>query len=609
VARLAAALLVALLPALIVAPHDGRADAPVADFHLSASDGRRVSLWSGSQSFAAQVVGVCSAVDPQRKASLARLVAIARERAGRVRVLVLCPDPSGPDGEAAAAIGRELPAESFALLEDPFAIATRRMGFMRADDVLVVDRDLKLFWRGSSRGGDETAASERSPFLAGVVDALLGGGPPPAPPPDVASAPVTGAALTLATPKRKVTWYRDLLPVVRAQCGVCHQKNGIGPMDLLDADEARGDAPMMAEVTEKGIMPPWSADPRFAPCKNERRLTDTEKQLFCLFAEQGAKLGDKPKDAPSAATPPPAATSDGIAWTIGTPDVVWQIPKPESIPAEGVLEYRSALLKPDLPGVDGDAWIEAFECRPTAPQVTHHLVAILVPDGVPDEKAAELSTTFPDAVMGGYVPGAPAIWFPPGCARRLKKGQRIVLSIHYTTNGKAAVDQTRIGVRFARGPVLHEVHGALLATTQIDIPPGASGVECVAVQKVEKPIRILSVQVHMHARGSAFRYELLHKEGEKSERRLLFSIPRFDWNWQHYYELADPIDVEAGDVLGAIATYDNSSANPRNPDPTARVVNGPQSWNEMMNGYYQYIDRPAADGTTPRAPEPGAGRH
>lgn len=589
-ARRLAALLVALLP-LAVAPRDGTRDAPLADFNLSASDGRRVSLWGGSQAFDAQVVGVCSAVDPLRKAALARLAEVARARAGKVRVLVLCPDPAGPADDDAPRSGDESSKSGFALLADPFAIATRRLGFTHGDDVLVVDRELRPFWRGSSRGGAEPAAGEQSIFLLGVVDALLGGARA-APVSTPAATP--GAALSLDPPPREVTWYRDLLPVVRAQCSVCHQKNGIGPMDLLDAHEARGDAPMMAEVTEKGIMPPWSADPRFAPCRNERRLTDTERQLFQLFAEQGAKLGEPPKDSPAtdpAPSPAPASTSasagGAVAWTIGTPDVVWQLPKPESIPAEGVLEYRSALIKPDL---KDDAWIEAFECRPTAPQVTHHLVAILVPDDVTDEKAAELSTSFPDAVMGGYVPGAPAIWFPPGCARRLKKGQRIVLSIHYTTNGKPAVDQTRIGVRFARGPVLHEVHGALLATTQIDIPPGAANVQCVAVQKIDRPIQILSFQVHMHARGSAFRYELLHA----GERRVLFDIPRFDWNWQHFYDLATPIDVAAGDVLGGIATYDNSAANPRNPDPKAHVVNGPQSWNEMMNGYYQYIDAPVA---------------
>jgi hypothetical protein len=335
-------------------------------------------------------------------------------------------------------------------------------------------------------------------------------------------------------------------------------------------------------------MPPWSADPRFAPCRNERRLTDTEKELFKLFAEQGAPVG-KPSDAkpPTSPTSPTSgitADADGSGWTIGTPDLIWELPHPEEIPAEGVLEYRSALLKPNLPE---DVWIEAFECRPTARQVTHHLVAILVPDDVPDEKAAELSTTFKDAVMGGYVPGAPAIWFPPGCARKLKKGARIVLSIHYTTNGKPATDRTQVGVRLARGPVLHEVHGALLATNQIDIPPGAANVQCVAVQKVDHPIRILSFQVHMHARGVGYRYEVLHA----GERHVLFDIPRFDWNWQHFYDLANPVDVDAGDVLGGIATYDNSAANLRNPDPKAHVVNGPQSWNEMMNGYYQYIDR------------------
>ena len=168
-------------------------------------------------------------------------------------------------------------------------------------------------------------------------------------------------------------------------------------------------------------------------------------------------------------------------------------------------------------------------------------------------------------------------------------------------NGKVVVDRTQIGVRFARAPVLHEVYGALLATTQIDLAPGARNVQCVAFQKIDHPIRILSFQVHMHARGAGFRFEVLHQR----ERRILLDISRFDWNWQHFYELVTPIDVEAGDVLGGIATYDNSAANRRNPDPKAHVVYGIQSWNEMMNGYFQYIDAPT-DATPSRAPAPGA---
>jgi hypothetical protein len=565
--RLAAAVALAALAA------GARDDAPLADFHLTSGDGRRVSLWSDAQSFGAQVVGAVAADGPERAATIARLAALARAGAnGRVRVLILAAGGAAP--------AAPLPEGAF-LLPDPFALATRRLGLDRDGDVVVVDRALRLRWRGTSRGADEPAGAPSSKRLAAVVDAVVAGASPPA-----EGAAPRGAPLA-AAPTPRVTFFGDVLPIVRAQCAACHCRDGLAPMDLTDVDEARGWAAMMAEVTQGGVMPPWSADPRYAVCRNERRLTDTEIETIRLFAAQGAPAGDPPPAASGGKAPEPAPAGATMRWTIGEPDAVWELPHPEEIPAEGILEYRSVLVRTDL---RDDAWIEALECRPTAPQVLHHLVAVLLPDEVPDDQAAAFSTTFGEAVFGGYVPGAPAVWFPPGCARRLKKGQRFLLSIHYTTNGKAAVDRTRIGVRFARGPVLHEVRSAMLATRDIDLAPGAAGVQVIAVRKIEHPIEILGFQVHMHARGVGFRYEDLHD----GKLRTLFDIPRFDWNWQHYYDLAAPIRIEAGDVLGGVATYDNSAANPRNPDPKARVRNGPQSKDEMMNGFYYYVDAPPA---------------
>jgi hypothetical protein len=575
-AVVAACAALAAAPAGDRPPADARAssDALLADFHLAGGDGVRVGLWSEAARFAAQLVAALPSDGPERAATVARLGALARaEGAAPVRVLLLATGDVGP--------AEPHPAGSF-VLHDPFALATKRLGLEREGDVVVVDRQLQLCWRGTSRGAGEAVAA----VVAGTK------------PPEESGAPRGREIAPVAAPR--VTFFKDVLPIVRAQCATCHCRDGLAPMDLTDAEEARGWAPMMAEVTAGGVMPPWSADPRYALCRNERRLTDTEKETIRLFAAQGAPAGDPPPGpapAPETSPEPGGAT---MRWTIGEPDAVWELPHPEEIPAEGVLEYRAALVKTDLPD---DAWIEALECRPTAPQVLHHLVALLLPDEVRDDQVTAFSTSFGEAVFGGYVPGAPAVGFPPGCARRLKKGQRFLLSIHYTTNGKPAVDRTRIGVRFARGPVLHEVRSALLATQDIDLAPGAAGVQVIAVRRIEQPIEILGFQVHMHARGVRYRYQA-SRDGVV---RTLFDIPRFDWNWQHYYDLAAPIRIEAGDVLAGVATYDNSAANPRNPDPKARVKNGPQSTDEMMNGFYYYIDAPPA-AATPGPPGPRGAR-
>ncbi len=66
----------------------------------------------------------------------------------------------------------------------------------------------------------------------------------------------------------------------------------------------------------------------------------------------------------------------------------------------------------------------------------------------------------------------------------------------------------------------------------------------------------------------------------------MLEIPRYDFNWQLEYMLREPIDVPRGTKLKVTAWYDNSAANPANPDPTKLVRFGDQTWDEMMIGYF-----------------------
>ncbi len=70
---------------------------------------------------------------------------------------------------------------------------------------------------------------------------------------------------------------------------------------------------------------------------------------------------------------------------------------------------------------------------------------------------------------------------------------------------------------------------------------------------------------------------------------ILLDVPRYDFNWQNRYELAEPKHLPAGSRLRCTAVYDNSADNPANPDPTAEVRTGPQSWEEMFNGYFDVV--------------------
>jgi hypothetical protein len=118
------------------------------------------------------------------------------------------------------------------------------------------------------------------------------------------------------------------------------------------------------------------------------------------------------------------------------------------------------------------------------------------------------------------------------------------------------------------------------------IPPGAKEHRVTQTWEVKEPMLLLSFFPHMHLRGKSFRYDLIHPDGSEE---ILLDVPRYDFNWQHRYVLAQPRLLPLRSRLRATAVYDNSVENPANPDPSAEVRTGTQSWEEMFNGYFDVV--------------------
>jgi len=232
-----------------------------------------------------------------------------------------------------------------------------------------------------------------------------------------------------------------------------------------------------------------------------------------------------------------------------------------------------------------DRWVSAIEVRPTAPEVVHHiLVFITFPTGDPRAKGA--LREFAGGVKGyfaGMVPGQGHVVFPEGTAKLLPKGAVLVFQIHYTTNGKPAQDRPRVGLRFASEKPEYEIVTRAAANQTFQIPPNDPNYAVTASHMFFRPTRLLSVNPHSHVRGKAFRYELVYPNGRTD---VILDLPRYDFNWQIEHQFAEPIDVPAGTRLQVTGWYDNSKANPANPDPNKTVRFGEQTWDEMMIGYF-----------------------
>lgn len=261
---------------------------------------------------------------------------------------------------------------------------------------------------------------------------------------------------------------------------------------------------------------------------------------------------------------------------IGKPDVVKQIPEPISIKATGRMPYKHVRVKTDF---KEDRWVQAVEIQPTSPAVVHH-VLVFIQDGSARGSVDERSGFF-----AAYVPGNSYQIYPEGLAKRLPAGASLVFQLHYTPNGKATTDQTRLAIKFADEQPKHMIRNIGVANHRISIPPGADNHPEQASLRVPSDVKLLAFMPHMHLRGKAVRYDLVLPNGE---RQSLLDIPRYDFNWQLEYRLADPLEVPQGSNLEVYAWYDNSKNNPANPDPTTTVRWGPQTEDEMLIGYVEY---------------------
>ncbi|MCH2132849.1 MAG: cytochrome c [Phycisphaerales bacterium] len=369
------------------------------------------------------------------------------------------------------------------------------------------------------------------------------------------------------------SWHGDAQDIINRKCLTCHRDGGVGPFPLETYKDVTKRSRMIAEVVSSGLMPPWHATPtpegQESPWQNDQSLTAREKDVLLAWLTSDQPLGD-----PSAAPASPTFRSE---WSIGTPDLVFDFGDPIAVPAEGTMPYVYRTTEMD---VTTDSWVSAWEVLPSDPSVVHHVLVFLL-DADSDARPSDTRGFF-----AAYVPGLGSRVYQPGQAKQLPAGSRLLFQVHYTPNGKAATDQTRVGIRLAEEPPEHEVYAVGIADRRLSIPPGAAAHEEGTSLTVPRAVHVLSVMPHMHLRGAAFQAEL---EAPDGTRRTLLEVPNYDFNWQLSYQFKDPPLVQRGETLHITGTFDNSEANPANPDPGRRVRWGRQTEDEMLICYVEYV--------------------
>jgi peroxiredoxin len=569
----------------------------VADFTLTRpSDGQPWSLSKETQNAKAVVILFLGTQCPVSNAYVPTLAALHKQYAPRGVVFVGVNSNRQDDGPAVARHAQEF-AIPFPILKDDDLAVADRLHAQHLPTAFVLDGSLTVRYRG--RIDDQIGKGVRRPRatrndLVEALDEVLSGKPVSRPVTEVVGCPISrpARARPATAGGERVTYCRQVARILQANCQTCHRPGEAGPFSLMTYQDAAAWSEAIGEAVRERRMPPWHADPAHGTFVNDRRLSDADRAALQTWLDQGCPEGD-PADLPA-----PRSYTPG--WCIGPPDEVITMNKEVQVPAHaprGGLPYKYVLAgKP----FEKERWVSAAEVRPGDRSLVHHInVYVLRPGKKPlppgdelEERLGKLLFEDPSdeslkdsPELASYAPGDFLFELRPGMAKRIPKGSQLVFELHYVPNGKARDDRSRIGLRYLDGPPQQEVLNGIAVCWLFLIPPGAADYRVTATTTFNRDSVLLAMSPHMHLRGKSFEYRLVRPDGTK---QVLLSVPQYDFNWQTNYILARPLHVPAGSKLECTAIFDNSSANPNNPNPSAFVHWGDQSWDEMMLGYFEY---------------------
>jgi tetratricopeptide (TPR) repeat protein len=404
-----------------------------------------------------------------------------------------------------------------------------------------------------------------------------------------------GANRPLLTGVEAVSFNKHIAPLMYQYCSSCHRPGEAAPFPLLTYEDARRHAAQIVVVTARRYMPPWLPEPGYGDFVGERRLTDGQLRLIAEWVEEGCPEGN-PAD-----LPPPPHFSEG--WQLGPPDLIARIPKPYRLAASGTDVFRNFIVPVDLRET---RYVRAVEMRPGNKRIVHH-ANILIDhrqsmrkrdgeDGQPGFPGILTTTEArsdvfdPDSHFLFWKPGSVPQPEPDDMSWRLDPGTDLILNMHLRPSGKVETIQPEVGFYFARQPpVKHPMLLQLEHDGALDIPPGAHDFEVADHLTVPAGVDVLAIYPHAHYLGKRVEAWATLPDGT---RTWLIKIADWDINWQAVYTYRNPVRLPKGTTLAMRISYDNSAANPRNPNlAPKRVRSGPGSEDEMGHMWLQVLPK------------------
>ncbi len=471
-------------------------------------------------------------------------------------VLFLMLNSSQEDDRAAIA---EAAGSTVPVLIDDTQIIGESLAANQAGEAILIDpRTWKVSYRGAADAGLEAALTS---LAAGESVAVSGNA--------VEGCEVDFPQQAARAEHASISYSEEIAPMLMDNCVSCHRQGGIGPWAMTDYNMVRGFSLMIREVVRTKRMPPWHADPTIGHWENDRSLTPEQTRTLVHWIEAGAPRGEGEDPLPLNDAEYP---DWNVAKQLGEPDFIIDIPAAE-IPATGTVDYLYHHVKNP---VGRDVWVQASEILPGARDVLHHTITTYGDIITEGRWKGRLN---PKGGLQGYVPGHEVKALPEGTGIFLPANATLEFQMHYTTTGKPALDESKLGLWFHEAAPEGSITYMFTLNNDIRIPPHAKAHKETDERLIPQDAILYSILPHAHYRGKAAEIYAVYPDGQEE---LLLSVPAYDFNWQTTYELAEPKLIPAGTTLRTDMWWDNSSQNPANPDPTIEVTWGEQSWEEML---------------------------
>jgi hypothetical protein len=403
----------------------------------------------------------------------------------------------------------------------------------------------------------------------------------------------------------RLTYFRDVKPIIDGRCVACHEEGGIGPIDLSKPEVVAQAAPVIHTQVGDRIMPPWHAGEGCNTFTNDRSLTEDQIATVLDWIDLGAPMGD------------PANAADPLPpLELGLQRTDLQLGTDAPYTPVGADDYRCFVVEWPETTIQ---YVEGFNLVPTNPAVVHHAnLYIGTGAGVQEFRDNDARAPGPGypcfggafangvALLGSWAPGSTGIVYPQGTGIRIEPGAVIVMEMHFNTGGeRSGPDQSTLNLQLVdsveREAVIAPFWNFQEWSTNhnMDIPAGMSDVmhtfqlnpdglfQLFAPWLTARRLKIHGAGMHMHQLGTSGRLRIVHDD--MSEQCVL-EIPKWDFNWQYGYLLTETIPFVLGaDQLYLECHWDNTPANQPLVDGVRRETRdvnwGSSSADEMCIGY------------------------